>query len=519
MSTAVRMAELERENARLSADLTALSADYEALKQQLEWFKRQLFGRKSEKRLDVDPAVQGDLLAALGVEAPPPPNETPAETITYPRRNKARDGALNDTGLRFGEDVPREIIAVKDPEIEAIPAERRVQIGEKVTYRLAQRPGSYVIIEYTRPVYKILDDQRIVTPPAPANVLEKSVADVSFLAGMLIDKFCYHLPLYRQHQRLLQAGIQLSRSSLSTWAGRAIDLLEPIVDAQQRHLLQGRVLAMDETPIKAGRQKKGKMRQAYFWPMYGEDDELVFRYAPSREHRHVQGFLGEFRGTLLSDGYEAYAAYAKHNDGVTHAECWSHCRRGFERAQDSEPGASAEALALIGTLYRHEQIIRDQGLTGQGKLAYRSEHSEPVVKAFRGWCDNQCHRPDLLPSSPLAKALKYAMARHASLQVFLSDPDVPIDTNHLERGLRPIPMGKKNWLFAWTEIGAERIGIIQSLLATCRLQGVDPYTYLVDVLQRISEHPASRVADLTPRLWKTKFSHVPMKSDLALAEQ
>jgi hypothetical protein len=119
---------------------------------------------------------------------------------------------------------------------------------------------------------------------------------------------------------------------LTTWASRAIDLIEPIVDAQHRHLLQSRVLAMDETPIKAGREKKGKMRQAYFWPMYGEADEIVFHYAPSREHRHVETWLGEFRGTLLSDGYEAYAAYAKRKDGVTHAECWARCRRGFEQA-------------------------------------------------------------------------------------------------------------------------------------------------------------------------------------------
>ena len=156
--------------------------------------------------------------------------------------------------------MPREVIAVSDPEIEAIPAERRVRIGEKITYRLAQRPGSYVILEYVRPVYKFLDDLSIVTTPAPANVLEKSGADVSFLAGMLVDKFCYHLPLYRQHQRLLQSGIQLSRSTLTTWAGRAIDLLRPIVDAQAVHVLQSRVLAIDEVPIKAGHQGKGKLR-------------------------------------------------------------------------------------------------------------------------------------------------------------------------------------------------------------------------------------------------------------------
>ena len=441
MSGTVRVAELERENAQLSADLAALRADYADLKQQLEWLKRQLFGRKSEKRLEVDPAVQGNLLAALGVEAPPQPLQ-PTETITYQRRSKVRDAAVNDSGLRFGEDVPREIITVRDPEIEALPAEQRVRIGEKVTYRLAQRPGSYVILEYHRPVYKRRDEEKILTTAAPANVLDKCVADVSLLAGMLIDKFSYHLPLYRQHQRLAQNGIQLSRSSLSTWAGRAIDLLRPIVDAQHQHLLQSRVLAMDETPIKAGRAHKGKLRQGYLWPIYGEDDEIVFHYTPSRAHAHVAALLGGFEGTLLSDGYEAYSGYARQRAQVTHAGCWSHCRRGFEQAQESEPGASAEALALIGALYRHEQIIREQGLEGERKLAYRTHHSEPVVKAFWSWCDAQCHRPELLPSSPLAKAIKYAMARRASLEVFLSDPEVAIDTNHLERALRVIPTGK-----------------------------------------------------------------------------
>ncbi len=512
MSGAARIEELEQRNAELSVE-------NDVLRQQLDWFKRQLFGRKSEKRLDVDPAVQGNLLKDLGVANPPPPKDEPTEDITYRRRKKTRDAAATEKGLRFSDDVPREVIAVRDPQIESIPAECRELIGTKVTYRLAQRPGSYVVLEYTRPVYKILDDQSIVTTPAPANVLDKSVADVSFLVGMLIDKFCYHLPLYRQHQRLTQAGLQVSRSSLTTWVGRAIDLLAPIVEAQFRHVLQSKILAMDETPIKAGRQKKGKMRQAYFWPVYGDADEMVFCYASSRAHSHVQAFLGDFSGTLLSDGYEAYATYARVKDSVTHAQCWSHTRRAFEKAQESEPAAVAEALALIGALYRHEDIIREKGLVGDEKLAYRTKHSEPIVQAFWTWCDGQCHRLDLLPSSLLSKALKYAMNRKASLEVFLSDPDVPLDTNHLERGLRPIPMGKRNWLFCWTEIGAERIGLIQSLLVTCRLQGVDPYVYLVDVLQRISVHPASQVIELTPRVWKEKFADNPMKSDLALAAQ
>jgi transposase len=526
LSPALRITELEQQNAQLSGQIAvvstqfqALSADYADLKRQLDWFKRQLFGTKSEKQRDIDPAVQGNLLAALGVATPPPPQRVTTETVSYTRK-KGRQGAVNETGLRFDDTVPVRIIALRDPAIEAIPASEREQIGEKVTHRLAQRPGSYEVLKYVRPVYKILATGKILSVPAPANVLEKCVADVSFLAGMLADKFLYHLPLYRQHQRLQAAGFQLSRGSLTHWAARAIDLLEPIYRAQCAHIRHSRVLAMDETPIKAGRQEKGKMRQAYFWPIYGEDNEIVFPYAASRAHSHVQTFLGEaFTGTLLSDGYDAYAAYASHNTEVTHAECWAHCRRGFEEAKEAEPAAVAEALALIAMLYRHEQAIRDKQLEGETKLAYRTEHSEPIVQIFRRWCDNQCHRPDLLPSNPLSKALKYARARHASLQVFLSNPEVPIDTNHLERALRTIPMGRRAWLFCWTELGAKHVGIIQSLIVTCRLQGVDVYTYLVDVLQRVSEHPAKDVIDLTPRVWKTKFSHNPMKSDLALAEQ
>ena len=296
---ASRIAELERENARLSsaleqsnAALTELQSDFRVLKQQLEWFKRQLFGEKSEKRLDIDPEEQGNLLAALGVEAPPRQDEPTIRTVSYQRRNKVRDGAVNDSGLRFDDAVPVKTIEVNDPAVQAIPENLREVIGEKVTYRLAQQPGSYVVLKYVRPVVKRKDNLKIVTASAPGQVLERTAADVSFLAGMLLDKFCYHLPIYRQHQRLRDSGIVVSRSSLNTWASRAIDLLVPVFEAQNHSVLQSRVLAMDETSIKAGRKTRGKMRTGWLWPMYGDRDEVVFHYAPSREHRHVQAFSG-----------------------------------------------------------------------------------------------------------------------------------------------------------------------------------------------------------------------------------
>lgn len=163
-------------------------------------------------------------------------------------------------------------------------------------------------------------------------------------------------------------------------------------------------------------------------------------------------------------------------------------------------------------LYEHEKHIRENELEGQAKADYRNENSKPIVEKFFSWCFEQRQRIDLVKSNPLLKALAYVMKRETQLKVFLSDPDVPMDTNHLERALRVIPMGRKNWLFCWTEIGGEHVGIIQSLLVSCRLHGVNPYEYLVDVLQRVSSHPASKVEELTPRLWKEKFSENPLRS-------
>jgi transposase len=498
----------------LCAENAALKEQVQSLKTQLDWFKRQLFGQRSEKRLLIDPAVQSDLLAPLTPEIPTPPADT--QKITYERRKPRAEGAVNERGLRFDETVPVETIHLGPaPDLADVPESEQDRITEKVSYRLAQRPGSYVILKYVRPVIKRRDTNELITTPAPANVLDNSIADVSFLAGLLVDKFVYHLPLYRQHQRLSQSGIELSRMTLTNLARRAIDLLEPIYDAQLGHIRHSRVIAMDETPIKAGRQGKGKLRQGYFWPLYGEADEIAFSYASSRAAKQVREVLGnEFTGTLISDGYEAYANYARQCPTMTHAQCWAHTRRYVERAKEAEPDAVAEALEIIGTLYRHEATIREKDLSGEAKLKYRTQHSEPVVATFWRWCEAQCQRHDLLPTHPLTKALQYARARTEALQVFLSDSEVPIDTNHLERALRPIPMGRKSWLFCWTELGAKQVGIIQSLLVTCKLHGIHPMTYLIDVLQRIDRHPASRIIELTPRLWKTQFAESPLRSDL-----
>jgi transposase len=206
--------------------------------------------------------------------------------------------------------------------------------------------------------------------------------------------------------------------------------------------------------------------------------------------------------------------FAQKVQGLVPAQCWSHPRRQFVEAQRAEPRLVAVALAHIEGLYREEAVIRTQGLEAEAKVAQRGEYTKPLVDAFFAWLTQTVIREVRLSSNPFGQAARDALEREAELKVFLTEPAVPIATNPLEREIRPIALGRKNWLFCWTEVGARHGGIIQSLLASCRLQGIDPSGYLVDVLQRVDIPPAFDVHLLTPRLWKHHFAQNPLRSDL-----
>lgn len=495
----------------------ALREEVETLKHQLDWFKRQLFGQKSERRVVDDSSAQMSLGEALNVahSAPAPaPAQRRVAGHTRPVATKKPDTGEDSVPFFDETRVPIEVIELAAPETEGLAPQDYEVIGYKDSYRLAQRPGATVVLKYRRPVIKLKADQRIVCPNLPTGVIEGSRADVSFIAGLLIDKFAYHLPLYRQHQRLGDNGITVSRPWLTQLASQAIGLLEPIYQAQFDSIRAARVKAMDETPIKAGRGAPGKLKAAYFWPVYGQLDEVCFPFFESRRAEHIEqalGFTHAEGSVLLSDGYSAYANYAQRT-GLTHAQCWAHTRRMLFEARGVEPRAAEQALELIGGLYAAEDRIRELKLGADRKRAYRLTHAKPIVERFFAWVNAQFEAQGLLPSNPLTKALGYARERRCGLEVYLNDPDVPIDTNHLERALRAVPLGRKNWLFSWTELGARHVGVIHSLIVTCRLHQIDPYDYLVDVLQRVGQHPASRVAELTPRLWKTHFAANPLRS-------
>lgn len=510
--TPEQIVDLSRSHAQLREEVVTL-------KHQLDWFKRQIFGEKSERRLvEVAPGQMslGEALTVAQTAEAPPANTRRIDAHT--RRVATKQADVDEDSVAFfdASRLPVEVIELPCPEAARLGADEFEIINYKQSFKLAQRPGSYVILNYRRPVIKVTSTQAIHCPPAPLGVIDQSRADVSFIAGLLIDKFGYHLPLYRQHQRLADAGITVSRPWLTQIAQKGTALLEPIYAAQLASIRSSRVKAMDETPIKAGRDQPGKLKRGYFWPIYGQLDEICFPFFETRRGDPLKDILGltPTKGeVLLSDGYEPYAIYAQ-KTGITHAQCWAHARRKIFEAQGFSPQVAAQGLDMIGALYAVEDIIREKKLAGESKREYRLVHAKPVVERYFTWVREQIESLGLLPSNPLMNALNYSRERRWGLEVYLTDPDVPIDNNHLERALRVIPMGRKSWMFCWTELGAKHVGIMQSLIVTCRLHDIDPYDYLVDVLQRVGQHPANRVHELTPRLWKQNFAANPLRSAL-----
>lgn len=489
---------------------STLTEQNEELQQQVDWLKRQLFGKKSERILPADDSSSRQLTLGEGYEPEdkPPPKKTTVKSYERSQRKDEVEFAEDESRLKFDESVPVEEVRVPNPATDGLSEDEYEVIGEEVVHKLAQRPGAYVVLKYVRSKVKIKGSGEVTTAlvtPA-ASVIERSIAEVSFLVGLILDKFLYHLPLYRQHQRLIASGVYLNRMTLTNLVHRSAQLLEPVYVALQSSILLSSVIAMDETPVKAGRDKaKRQMKKGYFWSIYGEKGELAFLFSPSRSGKVVRDVLGQFEGTLLTDAYKVYEVFAELNDEVIRAQCWAHARRKFFEAKDYEPELSEKALDTIRLLYKVEQEHGPKG---------RNEHARPIVNDFFDWLEKTALEHALLPSSPFLKAVSYALKNERALRVFLDNPKVALDTNHVERDNRLNAVGRKNYMFHWTEVGAKYAAILYSLIATCRHQNVNPYTYLVDVLQRIQTHPMRDIHLLTPTNWKQSFQDNPLTSDL-----
>ena len=487
---AIILAQSEQ-NARLEALIAAL--------------RQAMFGRKSEK---IDPdqfeLALEDIEAGIArVEAEGEANELVTATATSKPR-KTNRGSLPRHLPRIEEIIEPEETAC------ACGAERHV-IGEDVSERLDVIPAQFRVIVTRRPKYACRScEDGVVQAPAPARLIPGGMPTEATVAHVLVSKYADHLPLYRQAQIYTRQGIDLDRSTLAAWVGKAAFELRPVFDALIANLKRSSKLFMDETRAPVLDPGRRKTKTGYFWalarddrPWGGEDPPgVAFTYAPGRSGQHADDILKGFTGILQVDGYAGYNRLLKHADrGIELAYCWAHARRKLhEVAKNSTAPIAEEGLRRIAALYRIEADIRGQD--PEARFAARQERSSSRITEFENWLTDR--RARVSAKAPLGEALKYIAKYWDGLVLFLTDGHIEMDSNAVERTIRPIALNRKNALFAGHDVGAQNWGVIASLIETCKLNGVDPHAYLTATLSAIvNGHKQSQIDDLLP------WNHAP----------
>ena len=340
--------------------------------------------------------------------------------------------------------------------------------------------------------------------PLPSHPINKCKADISILVRLIIDKFIYHLPAWRQQQRFTQYGIELKYNTLCNWINRIGDVLEPLYTALLRELKISGYLMMDETTYRVLDNEKVKGKKShigYLWACSNPIQRiLAFSYQKGRGKKEVAHILKGYKGYLQTDGYAGYTQYGR-QPGVIHLQCMAHTRRYFAESRSHDLKRSDYVLEhFFAPLYRIEQKARDARLTYDEITEKRQQEAVPVLDSFYAWLLEEL--PKVIPGTPMCKAIGYALNRFKELRIYLSDGMLEIDNNFTERQIRTIAIGRKNYLFAGSHRGGERAAIIYSLLGTCKLQGIDPSKWLDDVLRRITDHPQDKLNQLLPQFWK-----------------
>ena len=462
-------------------------------------FKRALFGSRSEK---TDP--EQFELALEDIETAMAVVHAEDEALDLPASRAAKPRNTNRGSLP--KHLPRtEEVIEPEQTLCGCGTERHV-IGEDTSKRVDIIPAQFRVIVTRRPKYACQScTDGVIQAPAPARLIPGGLPTEATVAHVLVSKYADHLPLYRQAQIYSRQGIDLDRSTLAGWGGKAAYELRPVFDALIADLKQSTKLFMDETRAPVLDPGKRKTKTGYFWALARDDRPwggtappgVAFTYAPGRSGQYADDILKSFSGILQVDGYAGYNRLLKRvDDKVALAYCWAHARRKLhEVAQSGTAPIAEEGLQQIAALYRTEKNIR--GLSAKARLAARQEQSAPQIAAFETWLI--AHRTRVSAKAPLGEALKYIAKYWDGLVLFLDDGRIEMDSNAVERTIRPIALNRKNALFAGHDAGATNWGIIASLIETCKLNAVDPHAYLADTLTAIvAGHKQSQINDLLP---------------------
>lgn len=515
------IASLQAENGKILATLRAHDLLVQALRMRIAKLKKQKFGSSSEKierEIEQLELALEDLKVALAEADDTSPDEDEApdaedQTDTSPAEPKQRRRPKVSPG------TPRERREL-DPGHDCPDCGGQLRIvGEDVSELLDMIAAQLKVIEIVRIKKSCRRCEKIVQEPAPSRPIPRSMAGPSLLAFILVSKFDDHLPLYRLHEIFARMGADIPDTTMVDWCGRAMQTLAPLIQRIEAAVMTSDLLHADDTPIRVldrSRRDKGLgkgVKKGRIWA-YVRDQRpwagaappgAVYQFAPDWKEEHVLSHLEKASGILQADGYKGYTKlYTPDLDGkrqFQEAACWAHLRRDFHDVWTSTQSEIArEALDRIGALYDIERKINGQ--PAAVRKAVRQDKSKAKVEAFRVWADKQLTR--IPGKGDLAKAFRYGLSRWESFTLFLEDGRVAIDNNAAERALRPIGVGRRNWLFAGSDAGGETLARAMTIIETAKMNGLDPQAYLADILDRINDHMNPRLDELLPWNWVPK---------------
>ena len=471
------------------------------LEAELAQFRRLIFGKKSERFITEEiPFPQGSLFAPQEIEITKEENTTEnlTEQITY-ERNKL----LRKKGGRkeLPSHLKREVIII-EPE-NKLESDRH--IGTLVTEELEYIPGIMLVNRIERPKY--IDDktEEIKVASIPTRPVPKSQFSAQMMAHVICNKYVDHNPLYRQIEQFKRNHeVVISRSSLGESVHQYMDLLTPLYDALKKEVLSQEYLQNDETPYKVqSEEKKGSTHLGYFWASRSPiHNQVLFTYQRGRSEAHMVDHLQGFFGKLQTDGYKTYEKF-EHDPNTILFSCWAHARRYFDQALETHPQEAKKVLAYIQELYKVESYCRDHNTDNNKREKIRQEKSKEWLHKIKEYLD-QLSLSKVLPATPLGKAIAYTLKRWHNLIRYIDHGEVEIDNNLLENSIRPIALGRKNYLFAGSHESAQRAAMIYSFFGTCKLHNINPFEWLKYVLQNINEYPINRIQELLPHNWKPK---------------